>query len=362
MSNSTPPVTHAWPSLVLIAFVILTVVIVTGKKQPEFNEHWVSGWQSAPSFSLPRRALTAVSSGKHLYVIGGVDGAGNYALDSEYAEIHTDGTLGPWQKTTPLAEGRFYLASAIVDRNLYVIGGGLGPVGDDNQPTARIERASILPDGSLGSWQTMPSMQLPRRGLKVAVVDNKIYAIGGYSGVFLKSTEYTSVNPDGSFSGWILDPQESHLDRYIHSVASHKGRLYLLGGHVQNSSEISYGDVESSLIQENGGLNAWEIEPSKLLQARFIASSFALKDWLYVLGGHNGGTRLKSVEFARVFPNGRLDNWGTTSPLNTPRSAAATVVSGQYAYVLGGMGDGDALNSVEMATAGRNGQLGYISK
>ena len=44
------------------------------------------------------------------------------------------------------------------------------------------------------------------------------------------------------------------------------------------------------------------------------------------------------------------------------QGAAAVAVSGKYVYVLGGMGDANALSSVELATASRNGQLGYLAK
>ena len=125
---------------------------------------------------------------------------------------------------------------------------------------------------------------------------------------------------------------------------------------------MSYGDVESANISASGPLSPWTIEPSRLLVPRFIASSFALNNRLYILGGHNGSRRLKTVEYAKVFGNGSIGPWANTSPLNTPRSAAAVAVSGKYVYVLGGMGEANALNSVELATASRNGQLGYLAK
>jgi N-acetylneuraminic acid mutarotase len=119
--------------------------------------------------------------------------------------------------------------------------------------------------------------------------------------------------------------------------------------------------LESSVINDLGYLRAWQIEPSKLLQARFIANSFALNNRLYILGEHNGAKRLKSVEFTKILRNGRVSSWSKTTALNIPRSAAATAVSGNYIYVLGGMGNSQALNSVEIATAPKNGQLGQVT-
>lgn len=362
MRIKIPEFTYLWPSLVLISLASAGIATVIWKTDLPRSTTWVTGWKTTTSFSVPRRALAAVANQTHVYAIGGIDNQGNYVLDTEYARIGADGTLGVWQKTSPIKQGRFYLAAVIVDQDLFVMGGGYGPVGGDNMPTANVERARINPDGSLSNWQTMPSMQLPRRGLKTVVANHRIYAVGGYSGVFLKSTEYSSVNPDGSLTTWTLDPEESNLDRYIHSASYLDGRIYLLGGHVQSSEIMSYGDVESARIGKSGALLPWEIEPSKLLEPRFIASSFAINNHLYVLGGHNGSRRLNTVEYAKVFGNGSVGAWSTTSPLYTPRSAAATAVSGEFVYVLGGMGNTNALNSVEMATVSRSGQLGNLVK
>ena len=363
MNTKNSKFTYFWPTVLLLVFTITSLGIVIWKSSPSRRPaNWVSHWRQVSQFSIPRRALTAVASPTHLYVIGGVDNQGNYVREVEYAAVEEDGNLGSWKKTSLINQGRFYLASAIVGNYLFILGGGSGPIGDENAPVASVERTRINPDGSLGNWEIISHMQLPRRGLKTVVVDNRIYAIGGYSGVFLRSTEYASVKPDGSLSEWTLDPHEANMDRYIHSVASINNRIYLLGGHVQHSDEISYGDVETARINSSGALSDWEIEPSKLLQARFIASAFALDHWLYMLGGHNGGTRLNTVEFAQVFNNGHVGNWSTTSSLNTPRSAAATAVFGKFVYVLGGMGDYSALNSVEMATVSTSGELGYIAK
>ena len=346
--------------LLLTVVVVISLSVIFWKSKPHYPDRWEPRWAQANSFSIARRALAAVASNSHLYVIGGINNQGKYVRETEYASIDSSGKVGTWQFTSSLAEGRFYLAAVIVGDFIYALGGGTGPVGGDNQPSAMVERARINADGSLADWELVSYMQLPRRGLKAVAFGNRIYAIGGYSGIFLKSTEHVLVNPDGSLGEWSIDPQEANLDRYIHSASYAKGRIYLLGGHVQRTDKMSYGDVESAAINAFGQLNPWEIEPSKLLQARFISSSFALGDYLYLLGGHNGGRRLHSVEFARIFGNGRVGNWSMTTPLNTPRSAAATAVSGNYVYVLGGMGNTDALNSVEYATSVRNGQLGTI--
>ena len=148
------------------------------------------------------------------------------------------------------------------------------------------------------------------------------------------------------------------MDRYIHSAALYKKYLYVLGGHVQKALSLGYGDAELTVIQRDGNLSAWTVEPSRLMVPRFIASAFAKNNFLYILGGHNGAQRLNSVEFADIKRSGHIGNWQLTAPLNLARSAAAVVTANDYVYVLGGIGDQHVLNAVEMAKQMPNGHLG----
>jgi hypothetical protein len=350
------------PFLAILALTIVGTLFIYNKPVNPYPENWIAGWKLTNSFQQPRRALAAVATKNYIYVIGGMDEQGQYVTTVEYASINSDGSLGPWQATSALNIGRFYLAAVTIDEFIFVLGGGSGPAGDGNYPVATVERAKIRPDGSLSDWQVLSDMQTPRRGLKAIAYDNRIYAIGGYSGVFLKSTEHTAVDNAGNPGDWRIDKELARLDRYIHSATVYADTIYLLGGHVQRSDKMSYGDVETSEINgASGSLSPWVIEKSRLLLPRFIASSFTLNGRIYMLGGHNGAVRLNEVEFASIESNGHVGEWRMTTGLNIPRSAAATAVFGDFVYVLGGMGNQQVLNSVEYATTASNGHLGYVS-
>lgn len=360
MNNSDNNSQFAAPFILIVTLTLIVVVFIYNKPANQYPENWIAQWKMGKTFQFPRRALASVEANGHLYVIGGVDEHGQYVKSVEFAKLGKNGDIGPWQTTSALNVGRFYLAAVVVNNSIFALGGGSGPVGDDNYPIASVEMATIQKDGTLGKWQVVSNMRLPRRGLKAVALDNHIYAIGGYSGIFLKSIEQTTVNSDGMLGSWQIDEQQAVVDRYIHSAALHKHTLYLLGGHVQRSDQMSYGDVESSQINASGFLSPWSIEKSRLLIPRFIASAFAVNQNLYIAGGHNGSNRLKNVEFAPIYSNGRVGQWRKTTPLNIPRSAAASVVTNDRIYVLGGIGDHQVLNSVEIADISPNGHLGHI--
>ena len=360
MNNLRNAPNHALPALGLLLLLLLAFAAALYKQQDAAPANWVEGWHEIGAFQYPRRALAASIVNNYLYVIGGVDDHGQYVRPVEYASILDDGTLGSWHTTTSLQEGRFYLAAVSDNGYLYALGGGGGALGDDNVPLASVERARILPDGSLGPWQLFNYMTTPRRGLKATVIDHRIYAVGGYNGRFLKSTERLDLDTTTP-PQWQAETQLAQIDRYIHAMAATRQRLYLLGGHVEKGGPMSYGDVESAVVGAGGQLEPWSIAKTRLLMPRFIASAFAFNDHLYLLGGHDGVRRLASVEMAPVAPSGEVGVWQQLSSLNHKRSATAVAVSGTRVYVAGGMDDLGVLSSVEMASLGPGGRLGNPS-
>jgi N-acetylneuraminic acid mutarotase len=346
------------PIIVLALLISAIIWLASGSSTQPRNEQWRSGWQTLNSFNYARRAPAAVAYGDHLYIVGGIDGDDRYVHTVEYAQIESDGRLGPWQVGTDLNEGRFYNAVVAANGWLYTLGGGSGERGHENYPLDSVERARINDDGSLGPWQLISQMNTARRGLKAVLHHNTLYAIGGYDGQFLKSIERTTLNEDGTLGPWQMEQHESIIDRYIHSAASHDDSLYLLGGHMRDPTKASYGDVESSRIQPDQTLSAWRIELHALLTPRLVAEAFTLNNYLYIAGGHTGNDRLTSVEVARIKANGDLEQWRYTTPLPQSRSAYTVATYQNHVYVLGGGGDELPLNSVDMATANRRGDLG----
>ncbi|MEQ6342777.1 MAG: hypothetical protein M3A44_14300 [Gammaproteobacteria bacterium] len=347
------------PSIGALLIAVLMFLLFNSSATPQNDPGWVSGWKPVNNFHLPRRALAAAVAGDYLYVVGGINDNDEYVKEVEFTRINADGTLGEWQTTSNLLEGRFYLAAVTLNGYLYALGGATGPRGDDNQPIASVEKARINPDGSLGPWQLENYLTTPRRGLKTVTYKNRIYAIGGYNGIFLKSVERAEINPDGTLSGWQLEKEESVIDRYIHSAAILGDKIYLLGGHVRDPQKVSYGDVEMASIGSDGALQTWRIEPTSLQTPRFIATAFAMNDYIYMMGGHDGQFRLDSVEFAPIDANGQVGDWLFTSQMKAARSAAAVAIHKNAIYLVGGMDANRALDTVEMAVQGKGGQLGH---
>lgn len=357
-TNSTTSRRYALPTI-LVILILLSIPVLLNLKLRDTTDDWAYGWQQTIPFQQPRRALAATSSGDYIYVIGGINDNDEYVDSVEYTSINPDGTLNPWQQTSGLIEGRFYLAAASTHGYVYALGGAKGALGSDNMPIASVERAKILTDGSLGPWQVENYLTTPRRGTKAVVFRNSIYAIGGYNGRFLRSIERARVNANGSLSEWIVEKEQANIDRYIHSATILGDNIYLLGGHVHNDNKVSYGDVEMSHILSDGGLSSWSIEKTILQNPRFIASSFTMNNYLYILGGHDGAVRLDSVEFSHLGPDGHVGPWQYTAALPSARDGSAVVTHNNIVYVLGGIDNDGVLNTVIMTHQDSDGHLGF---
>jgi N-acetylneuraminic acid mutarotase len=199
-------------------------------------------------------------------------------------------------------------------------------------------------------------MRTPRRSATSTIVNGYLYGIGGYNGTFLKTLERAPIRDDGSLGTWEDVPQPMENAHYIHGGATLNNRIYVFGGHVQG---VGLGDksTEWTTVADDGKLSEWQ-PGTELHQARFLAGATASENFLFVVGGYDGGY-LASVEEARIHPDGRLGDWVQAIPLPGPREGAAVAVHGDTLYAIGGSRDGHYLSTVEYAHIGQDGTLGH---
>ena len=362
MRHGQPHQNRLRTTLILTCLVIIAVLTLSTHRSQDSNSDsaWTKQWKQVAGLQQARRAHMTASNQGFIYALGGISDNDETLASVEFAAILSNGDLSTWKATTEMPLARIYAAAVIVEDYLYVIGGGTGATGSENQPTANVIKANILDNGHLGVWQPTQSLSTARRGLKVFPHENRIFAIGGYNGRFLKSTEFTSISTstEKELLPWKQAEQRAHLDRYIHAAAGYKDTLYVLGGHQQHVGKMTTGDVESSHINGAGELEPWFIEKARLNQPRFIASAFAQDRYIYILGGHNGGNRLKSVEYAPIYTDGHIGQFEFTTSLKVERSACSVTVSGDFVYVVGGMSNKGTLHDVELSQVAKNGHLG----
>jgi hypothetical protein len=356
-----------------LSAVVILIALLSGCSRSS-EPTWVVGWRSAEPLIVPRTGAGAVVDHGHLYAIGGIRGGGleeGFVKSVEFAAIQPDGSVTGWRLTSPLTVPRGFLKAVTSNGFIYVVGGET--YRDGLLLLNTVERAKILPTGSLGPWKIMNPMTTPRRSPAAVISHHFLYAIGGYNGLFLKSVERAAIGPDGSLAPWELLQTSLTTDRYIHGVGHVGDYIYIVGGHLQDVGG-GKSSVEWTKIQADGSLAPWQLTKT-IKTPRFLASTIASGPFVFTLGGFQDGY-LSSVERATSLPNGALSAWADTTPLPRPREGAAAAVAepdpssaspssneaGRRLYLLGGSQGGEYLHDVEWAVVNDRGELGYWTR
>ncbi len=318
------------------------------------NKLWIPDWKETSPLSAARAGTAVAAADDTIYLIGGVDGK-DFLDTTEYAKIQKDRSLGPWQQGPHLNERRGFIDAAIHNGFIYVVGGGNGPNGHNLLRTA--ERARILPDGTLGPWETEKNqMQVARRCSKLIATDKSLFVFGGFGGVLLDSVERADFMPDGSLGEWQLEDKTMLMPRYVGGVKKWGKSAYVIGGHDQDKG-VGITDVEWSPLGDPEKRDWKATEPMQ--KGRYGLATASHGDYLYALGGLTGQEFLDSVEKSKVNPDGQLSKWQMSTPLQSARGMFSVIEYKDWIYVIGGTGRDNYLSDVEYATFNDNADFGY---
>jgi hypothetical protein len=145
-------------------------------------------WAAKSPMPTARGRLAAVSINGKIYVIGGMDTIGVSDKLEEY-----DPATDIWTTKAPMLTPRENLIAGALNGKIYVIGGLEQPIpGGGWSVVNKMEEY----DPTTNTWTTKTPMPTARSGLGVGVLNEKIYAIGGwelYSVVSNKVEEYNPV-------------------------------------------------------------------------------------------------------------------------------------------------------------------------
>ncbi len=316
---------------------------------------WVTGWRDGPLMQTPRSGSAAVAIEGVIHVIGGVDGKG-FLRSSEYIRVGEQGNLSEWHLGSRLNTERGFFSAVRYKNFVYVVGGGQGEHGKILLDS--VERAEILPDGTLGEWSVEQfKLNTKRRCTKVAVIGDHLYAFGGFGGILLDSVERAEILPDGTLDEWLVLTDTMLLARYIHGVKKVQNRIYMIGGHDKEKG-VGITDVEWSQEDSEGWLEPWQLS-NPLQMGRYGLAAVQHGDYLYAMGGLDGAAYLDSIEKAKINRDGSLNAWEFTTPLQSPREGGSTLLVNDMLYIIGGTNLTGYKRSIEYAKFNKQGDIGY---
>jgi len=195
---------------------------------------------------------------------------------------------------------------------------------------------------AVNSWTIKEPMQKARGRLGVAVVDRKIYAIGGDSGYFfgqspntysfLGTFQYESVNEqyDPELDEWTFKAPMP-TPRYHFAVAVYQNKIYCIGGLTScgNSSSVETGITEVY----DPATDTWETKMS-MPTSRLRLDANVVNGKIYVIGGHTFNN-YTTMNLCEVY-DPDTDSW-TTKTVSPPYGirTEASAVNGDRIYFLG---------------------------
>ena len=306
-----------------------TIVVIGGRMQSDFYTNSVivwdpstKRWRNGPSLSDGRANLAAVVCHDKVYAIGGLgsDNYYDYTFLDTIESIQVSSLLEAMETSTMtrqnnnqwtrlqchLSYPRRSCAAVIVHNRYVVILGGHTRMGEDLSSvdimdTAPPHNNSNNNNNGEPTIVAGPSMNSARYSFGAAVMDNRIFAVGGYGNVRrLTSVESllfqrqpqdkdhsngnSNVSCTFANSSWRMEPHLSlSSPRAAHAVAKVGSCLVVAGGYSHDHGSWSNTSVEVLDIQRT---IVWSL-PNLTIPRQYGCSMVTLSDCLLVLGGND---------------------------------------------------------------------------
>jgi N-acetylneuraminic acid mutarotase len=160
-------------------------------------------WTTKASIPTPVCSYTSAVVNNKIHIIGGSTGHQTYTSFNQIYDPETD----TWTEMQSIPTGvRFAAAGAttgtMAPKRIYVQGGSTAQFPDGSNLTQ-------VYDPEKDVWSAGTPMLTPRGGLRVAVVNDELYAIGGFTNgenVLGVNELYTTIGYIPEFPSWIILP------------------------------------------------------------------------------------------------------------------------------------------------------------
>jgi N-acetylneuraminic acid mutarotase len=183
------------------------------------------------------------------------------------------------------------------------------------------------------SWITLESMPTARTSLGVAVVDGKIYAIGGYNGSYLAVNEMY----DPAADTWITK-EPMPTPRHSFGIAVYQNKIYLFGGKTRSSDSESSGITGGTEVYDPS-TDTWETKTSMPTPRSSLCAS-AINNKIYLIGGavytNQNPPFYNSTNINEMY-NPETDTWTTKTGMPGVLHDYVSAVVENKIYLFGGV-------------------------
>jgi hypothetical protein len=300
----------------LLVLVFLTASSLIMAKPAVFSADVAEDtWAAKAPMHQARAGLGVVAVNSKIYAIGGFVENGVVTGTNEEYDPATD----TWTYKKPMPTSRSYFATAVYQNKIYCISEGVNEVYDPATDT----------------WETKTPMPTARTGLQANVVNGKIYLIGGYVSAYYTtynfSSSFLTLNEvyDSANDSWTTKaPMPTATSNYASAVVDNK--IYVIGG-LLKSENYTLNQIYDPAT-DNWSLGA----PSSSITAYGAAGATTgvnAPKRIYLLG--QDFTFPEPPYINRVY-DPATDAWTIGVPVSTERRGFGVAVVNELLYVVGG--------------------------
>jgi N-acetylneuraminic acid mutarotase len=338
-TKDKPPGRGSTP--VRAALLVLAAILLAGCAAPApapREEGTPDGRVALPALSWTEHApaplaiaeMAVAQEGAEAWLVGGFTEAGG---GSPTVLVHDMGN-DSWRQGPPYPLAVHHAQAAFVDGTLYVFGGyvtgallpgtlvpGAGPSGWPRTSLAfRLERGA-------SAWTPAPTLPAPRAAGGAAILDGKVYLVGGVGmDGFLATTHVFDPAAGAYAEAAPLPVPRDHL-----TVMALGGMVYALAG--REDSRGAWDDLETSEVYDPAS-DAWSALPPAPL-GRGGQTGAPWRGLLPLFGGERAEGAFTVYDDAHAYDPAR-GAWVELPRLPAPRHGMGSAAWGERVYLLGG--------------------------
>lgn len=288
----------AFRSVVALLFISLVTVLRAAD----------GAWISLAPMPEPRQEVGVAEVNGKIYAVGGLPRTNRV---QEY-----DAANNSWRIVAPLPipGGVDHTATAAVGGRLYVIGGNTNS-GSTN--------AVFEYDPARDQWTQKASMPTARNALAGAVIEGKIYVVGG-AGATERELEVYDPATDTWAQRAPMAAGRNHL-----AAGAIRGKLYVAGGRIGGNLLLSILEVYDPAT------NTWATR-APMPTGRSGHAGAVLRDKLFTFGGEGNPNSPVGIFGETEVYDPDTDTWKSLDPMPTPRHGVGAATVGNRIYVPGG--------------------------
>ncbi len=228
---------------------------------------------------------------------------------------------GTWTQKADMPTARYLAGSAVVDGKIYVIGGA--PVKNYSGQTKTVEEY----DPAADTWTTRADMPTARQGLCAAAVDGIIYAIGGWSPQKVSTVEAY----DPATDTWTRKA-DMPTARSLSAIAVVDSKIHVISGYINTKAPW----VTSAVEAYDPATDTWT-KKADIPTARYGVTACVVDGRIYVSGGLTKWADPETGVLTVEVYDPATDTWAQASdmPVGPRDHHTANVVDGRM-YLIGG--------------------------